>query len=72
MTPSDFRARIAAHARLGPNTIEACRLVLIHGLTPSEAARDVRIHRSSVTRAIKRITHDICPKCGQALPRSAP
>ena len=72
MTPSQFAARIAAHARLGHNTIEACRLVLIKKLHPAEAARRVGIHRSAVTRAIKRITHDICPKCKQALPRSAP
>ena len=72
MTPSQFAARIAAHARLGPNTVEACRLVLIDGARPAEAARRVGIHRSAVTRAVRRITHDICPKCGQALPRSTP
>mgnify|MGYP001590216981 CR=1 FL=1 len=72
MTPAQFRARIAAHARLGPQTIYACELVLLNGLHPAAAARTVGIHRSAVTRAIKRITHDICPKCKQALPRSAP
>ena len=68
MTPAQFAARIAAHSRIGRRSIEACRLVLLDDVTASEAARRVGIHRSAVSRALARITHDVCPTCGQALP----
>lgn len=69
MTPAEF-TRLAATTRLrGPARVLA-RLVLVGGLTPTQAARvEGRTHQEA-SRAARRVlaareTADRCPTCGR-------
>jgi hypothetical protein len=54
-------------------TKHALEMVDVLGLSPAEAAREVGIHRSAVTRAIQRRKNKpICPSCKQVIRRHTP
>jgi len=69
MTPAEFRRAIAA-SPLTPDglTVRACRLVLVDGISQAQAAEQIGVEQSAVSRALKKIPTAFCPRCRQALP----
>ncbi len=68
MTESDYQARLNA-TRLCGLAAQAAGLVLVHGLTQSEAAKRLGLNRSAVHRAARRLLAvRLCGCCGQELP----
>jgi|GEM_PF-4323121 len=65
MTPAQF-ARAIAGTRIDPQgqTAAACRLVLVDGLSRTEAARRIGIDGAAVSRAIAKLApRKACPHC---------
>ena len=67
MTAREFE-RLADQHRLRGDTREACRLVLIGGLSNYAAAQQTGVAKSTIGRALARINRGVCRRCGQALP----
>ncbi len=71
MTAAEFAVLLATQRpALRPRTAEACRLVLLDGMTGYAAAKQAGVAKSTVGRALARLTHARCPSCGQALPQA--
>lgn len=65
MTAEQF-TRLASASPLQPGrTLDACRLVLVDGLSPAEAARQAGVEHSAVSRALPKIPRKLCRACGQ-------
>lgn len=58
--------RAADRHRLRGDTREACRLVLIKGLSNYAAAKKTGVAKSTIGRALARLDRGVCPTCGQA------
>lgn len=70
MTHAEF-TRAAAHlAQTTPATLRACRLVLVEGIKPIEAARRMKLTRGAVSKALAKIPREFCPCCEQAIQRA--
>lgn len=72
MTNKEFRMRVAAtNRKIGDPITEACRLVLIEGLTGYQAWKETGVSQAHISRALRQLraakpaTH--CPKCGGAV-----
>lgn len=67
MTPTQFTAAIASTHLQDGQTVRACRMVLVDGLSQSAAATACGINRSAVSRAIKKIPTRFCRTCKQPI-----
>lgn len=63
-----FNALVRAHGLRGEKTINALRLVKVHGRSGADAARDAGIDQGAVTRGLAKLEQPTCPCCGQPLP----
>ena len=63
MKPADFDKFVSA-ADLNARSVAACRLVLVDGLGVREAAREVGMDASCVSRMLKKIPREVCKCCG--------
>jgi predicted DNA-binding protein (UPF0251 family) len=59
--------RLANQHRLRGDTREACRLVLIKGLSNYAAAKTTGVAKSTIGRALKRVARGVCRACGQSI-----
>lgn len=67
MTSDDFSRRVSA-ARLSGRAVEAARLVLVDGRGVREAAREIGVDVSIVSRVVVRLRDlEVCRCCGQAV-----
>ena len=69
MTPKQFaQALLVARMRPHTRTSQACRLVLVEGMSHREAARQVGVQASAVNRAVRLLQpRPRCPTCGALL-----
>lgn len=51
----------------GTRTYDACKLVMVEGLSATQAAIKTGLHTSSVTRPLARLTAELprCPTCNK-------
>ena len=70
MTPRQFASALAATRMPAEGrTAQACRLVLVDGLSDRQAAAQVGIEPSAVTRARNKLQpRPECPHCHQPMP----
>jgi len=68
MTNTEFNrlADLSPHNH-GAATLEALRLVLVKGLTPYQAAKDMRINQTGLGRALRMFPLGVCESCKQAI-----
>jgi len=69
MTPADFLRALSA-TRMAPDgaTAQACRLVLVDGLTAYAASKQVGVGQPAISRALAKLRAvRCCPTCGQAV-----
>ena len=64
MTRREFDTLIAAHRLRGKRTIIACQLVLVDGLSASQASAQAGLNRAAVSRALAKLRRDVCEHCG--------
>ena len=72
MTDKQFRAKaLAARLQLDGKTWEACRMVLVDGVTAYKAFQAVGIDQGAISRALAKVREAkparVCPCCGQPL-----
>ena len=63
---SHFDLLVTLHGLHG-ESVEACRRVLVEGATAYQAAKELGLSRSTVSRALKKLDRSLCPHCGQPL-----
>lgn len=64
MSPDRFEMLVHAHGLRGKSR-EACYQVLVEGASAYRAAQELGLARSTVSRALKKLSAPICPRCGQ-------
>lgn len=65
MKAKEFNSRADQFPRLSAEVREACRLILVDGVMPAEAARQAGVTHGAITHAMKKITAPICAACGR-------
>ena len=69
MTSTQFTRALSA-TRMAPDgaTAQACRLVLVDGLTAYAASQQVGVGQAAISRALAKLRSvRCCPTCGQAV-----
>ncbi len=72
LTPAQFTSAVARTRMQSEATIQACRLVLVEGLTIYAAAKKTGRAQSVVNRAVARLTADRKPKAATPAAPIAP
>lgn len=67
MKKEEFEKRVTL-AKMKGAQVEACRLVLVDGLTAYSAAQKTGMSEGNLSRSLRKVQREVCECCGQFKP----